>query len=76
MTYYDLAVYPSDKQRKSTGMPNGDYPIWNKSSLKSAISLRGQSGTYSKAEVAKHIVKRAKALGLLDYVRKHSSISV
>lgn len=53
-------------ERADTGaaLPDGSYPIFDETSLKSALKLVGQSKTYSRAQVMAHIVKRAKALGL------------
>lgn len=51
-------------------MPDGSFPIRNQAELESAIKMRGQSKTYSKAQIEAHIRKRAAALDLTTVVNK------
>lgn len=66
----DLSKAVSADQRKQyadsgVAMPNGDFPIPDEGHLRSAV---GRLGNYQgdKAAAKKHIVKRARALGLVD----------
>lgn len=54
------------KKRAAGGqaLPDGSFPIFDETSLRSAIRLAGRSKNHSKAEVMRHIRKRAAALGL------------
>lgn len=62
--------YTTDDRRamakKGQALPDGTFPIMDRSDLDSAIRLRGRHSTYSTATVVKHIVKRAKAIGATD----------
>lgn len=60
------------KQRKAMAakgqaMQGGRYPIANKSDLRKAIHAVGR-GNGSHAAIRQHIIKRAKALGLMDMI--------
>lgn len=50
---------------EGVAMPDGSFPIRNRSDLEKAIKLRG-SGKQPKAKVIRHIRRRAKALGCED----------
>lgn len=58
----------STKQRKQmagkTAMPDGSFPIANKSDLKNAIQAFGRAK--NKAAAKAHIIRRARALGATD----------
>lgn len=61
----------SDKQRQSLAsqgiaLPDGSYPIANKSDLQNAIQAFGRAKDKKKAK--KHIIRRAKALGHSDLI--------
>lgn len=61
----DLAqVKPGDRDKG--GMADGSYPITNAAQLASAIRLCGRSKDHSYEEVKRHIMRRARALGLTD----------
>ncbi|HEY6021613.1 MAG TPA: hypothetical protein VIY48_17620 [Candidatus Paceibacterota bacterium] len=62
----------SAKQRKSMAaagqaMPGGRYPIANKSDLRNAIRAVGR-GKGSHDEIRRHVIQRAKALGLSNLI--------
>lgn len=62
----------STKQRKQMAaagqaMPGGRYPIANKSDLRNAIRAVGR-GSGSHDDIRRHIIKRAKALGLSNLI--------
>ncbi len=71
----DLEVYErtfTSKQRKSMAssgqaMPGGRYPIANKSDLRNAIRAVGR-GKGSHDDIRRHIIRRAKALGLSNLI--------
>lgn len=48
---------------KGQALKDGSYPIRNKADLKNAIRAIGRANKSKRAEVRKHIIKRAKALG-------------
>ena len=50
--------------KEGKALPDGSYPIVTKQDLQNAIQAYGRGG--SKAQVKKHIIKRAKALGASD----------
>jgi HK97 family phage prohead protease len=64
-------AYSADDRKKMAAkgeaMPDGSYPIANASDLASAIKLSG-SGNASNASVRRHIIKRARALGLTNMI--------
>lgn len=49
--------------KKGQALPDGSYPIRNKSDLKNAIQAYGRSNPEDRAKVRTHIRKRARALG-------------
>jgi hypothetical protein len=49
--------------KKGQALPDGSFPIRNKADLKNAIRAYGRSGKTKAAQVRKHIIARAKALG-------------
>jgi len=51
---------------KGLALPDGSFPIANKADLENAIQAFGRSKDQPRA--AKHIAKRAKALGLEDMI--------
>lgn len=51
---------------KGEALPDGSYPIADKADLENAIKAYGRAKNQSAA--AKHIAKRAKALGLEDMI--------
>jgi hypothetical protein len=53
---------------KGHALPDGSFPVRNRVELKAAIKLNGNSKTYPRSRVRKHIIRRAKALGLLPLV--------
>lgn len=61
----DLAVNPSAEQRRKYGMADGSYPVWNRASLKSAIGLARTPAQ------RRHVMARARALGLSSMIPDH-----
>ena len=55
-----------DLAKKGFALPDGSYPIVNVEDLKNAIQAYGRAKNQSAA--AKHIAKRAKALGAEDLI--------
>lgn len=61
----DFAPDQRQKYAKSgVAMPDGSYPIPDRDALRRAINAYGRAS--NKAAVKRHIVKRARALGLTD----------
>lgn len=64
------AKYTAEQRRamakSGQALPDGSYPIKDRADLKSAIMLRNHGTGKSKATIAKHIVKCAKAIGATD----------
>lgn len=57
-----------DKLAKSgLAMPDGSYPIRNKTDLQKAVRAVGR-GSGSHDAIRRHIIKRARALGLMDLI--------
>lgn len=52
--------------KKGWAMPDGAYPIRNESDLKNAIKAYGRASLKEQAATKKHIIKRARALGLVE----------
>jgi hypothetical protein len=51
---------------KGFALSDGKLPIRDEKELKSAIMLRGKVEGHSEAQIKKHIMKRAKALDMMD----------
>lgn len=67
---YDLAVSAasrSDAKAQGATMADGSYPIRNLKELKAAIKLCGSSN-HETAAVKRHILSRARALGLMNEI--------
>lgn len=66
--YVEKATFTADQRRelarRGIAMEDGSYPIRNASDLQNAINAFGRAG--NKAAVARHIGKRARALGMSD----------
>ena len=62
------ATYNTAERRRMAAsgqaLPDGSFPIANGADLKDAIRLVGQANSYSRAR--KHIISRARALGLIS----------
>lgn len=54
--------------KKGLALPDGSYPIRNVSDLKKAVQAFGRANEGKRAEVKKHIKKRAKALNRKDLI--------
>jgi len=53
---------------KGFALPDGSFPIENEGDLQNAVSAFGRSNPNKRSDVAKHIAKRAKALGKEDMI--------
>lgn len=51
---------------KGFALPDGKLPIRNGAELRAAIKLRGKVEGHSEEQIKKHIMKRAKALDMMD----------
>lgn len=64
-----MATFSADERRQladsGAAMPDGSYPIRNRSDLENAIRAVGR-GSGSHDEIRRHIIKRARALALTD----------
>ena len=58
--------------RKGIAMPDGSYYILDQTDLSNATKAIGRGGA-STGAIQAHIVKRARALGLTDWLRAHTS---
>lgn len=54
--------------KKGFAMPSGAYPIHNVEDLKNAVKAFGRASESEKAEVKRHIKKRARALNRMDVI--------
>lgn len=71
----EFASKISDKEmkmliRKGFAMADGSYPIRDKDDMKQAIKMYNRSPLKGRMEIRKHIIARAKDLGLTDMVPK------
>lgn len=80
-----MAKFSQDERKKlarsGSAMPDGSFPIRNRSDLKNAINDYGRTPDSKKASVKAHIIKRAKALGLTsmipeDWAKASSQVSL
>lgn len=46
---------PNAKSRDKYGMPDGSYPVFNHDTAMKALNLRGNSKTYSAAQIVAHV---------------------
>lgn len=60
---------------KKQAMPDGSFPIRNRQDLEDAIQSIGRAKEGRRAAVRKHIIKRAKALGLISALPEDWKIS-
>jgi hypothetical protein len=58
--------------RKGIAMPDGSYYILDQTDLSNATKAIGR-GNASTGAIQAHIVKRARALGLTNWLRDHTS---
>lgn len=69
---YELADYSKEQRekdaKKGLALPDGSYPIRTVSDLKNAIKAFGRAPEKKRAEVKRHIKKRAKALNRSNLV--------
>lgn len=69
---FELADYSKEQRensaRKGLALPDGSYPIRNVSDLKNAVQAYGRAPESKRAEVRRHIEKRAKALNRKDLI--------
>jgi hypothetical protein len=61
--------------KRGHAMPDGSFPIRNRTELESAIKLNGSSKTYSRGRIRAHIKRRAAALGLSSLIPEEWSVS-
>ena len=65
----EFAKFTDDERKelakKGWAMPDGAYPIRNESDLKNAIKAYGRASLKEQVATKKHIIKRARALGLV-----------
>jgi hypothetical protein len=66
----DLAVNPTAEQRHQYGMADGSFPVWNAASLRSAILLAKTPAQ------RRHIIRRARDLGLSTRIPKSWALSI
>lgn len=73
----ELAKFSEEERSKlaesGEALPDGSYPIRNVEDLKNAIQAYGRSKLSDRAEVRKHITKRARALKKFDLVPENWS---
>ena len=73
----ELAKFSEEERSKlaesGEALPDGSYPIRNVEDLKNAIQAYGRSKPSDRAEVRKHITKRARALKKFDLVPENWS---
>lgn len=70
----DFSAQEREKLAKEgKAMPDGSFPIVTKADLKNAIAAFGRAG--SKASVAKHIQRRARALGATDLLPQDGTLA-
>ena len=61
--------------KKGFALPDGSYPIRNEADLKNAIQAFGRAKESERADVKKHIAKRARALGKMFLIPENWNVA-